>query len=134
MKNINEEDILRILAKSWNNLNIQSLIEVLDRNIIYQSQWVPNPIIGKSALHKHLEVKYSAIKKDLHKGKMFVIAEMAYFPNLNNKPCLIITQSIGRITRQVSVLISVENGLIKRINVCYDPTPMLAIFTGEIPK
>ena len=118
MKNINEEDILRILAKSWNNLNIQNLIEVLDRNIIYQSQWVPNPIIGKSALHKHLEVKYTAIKKDLHKGKMFVIAEMAYFPNLKDKPCLIITQKTGRITRQVSVLISIENGLIKRINVC----------------
>ncbi|MBK9396942.1 MAG: hypothetical protein IPN55_06790 [Saprospiraceae bacterium] len=40
----------------------------------------------------------------------------------------------GSITRQVSVLISIDNGLIKRINVCYDPHPMLAIFTGEIPK
>ncbi|MBK9553059.1 MAG: hypothetical protein IPO45_12915 [Saprospiraceae bacterium] len=63
MKNINEEDILRILAKSWNNLNIQNLIEVLHRNIIYQSQWVPTPIIGKLHYIKHLELKYTAIKK-----------------------------------------------------------------------
>ncbi|MBK8747313.1 MAG: hypothetical protein KBF92_00935 [Bacteroidia bacterium] len=134
MKNLTEQEILRILARSWNTLSIPILEEVLHTNIIYQSQWVSTPIIGKKELILHLDSKYREIQRDRFRSNMYVVAEMAYFPKLNNKPCLIITQKTGSITRQVSVLISIDNGLIKRINVCYDPHPMLAIFTGEIPK
>ncbi len=134
MNNLTEEDLLRILARSWNNLKVSLLEDILDTHIIYQSQWVKNPIVGKKEVFNHLTSKYAEIQKYLQFQKMVIIAEMAYFPRLENKPCLIITQKSLKFSHQTTVLISCHNGLLKRINVCFEPHPMLAIFTGETPK
>lgn len=45
-----ETETLRLLAKSWNNLDTRHIEEVLSENFIYESQWVLMPINPDSAI------------------------------------------------------------------------------------
>lgn len=65
---------------------------------------------------------------------MVVTAEIAFQPSLNNRPCIVLIQTTVEETRQVSILIEIQEKKIKRINLCFIPDPREAELTGEFPK
>ena len=128
-----EIETLRQLAKSWNNLDTSFIESQLDHDVIYESQWVLTPIEGRSAFLTYLESKFAAIKTAMQLQAMTVMAEIALHPSLQNRPCIVLTQSTAEGIRQVVVLVKIEANKIKRIDVCFIPDPKEAELTGEFP-
>ncbi len=135
MKNYEIEN-LRLLAKSWNNLDASLLEGLLTQDFIYESQWVLSPLVGKDKFLNYLYSKFRAIKSAMHTQIIIVCAEMAFhkYPTVKEKPCLVLTQITIVEMRQVSVLIQTKVEKIKRIDMCFIPDPSEAILTGDIPK
>jgi hypothetical protein len=133
MKNY-EIELLRYLAKSWNNLDVSFIEEILADDLVYESQWVLNPVVGKQQFLFYLNAKFSAIKKARDSQIMTVSAEMAFHKDIFERPCLILSQITNECVHQVSVLIELVGNKMKRIDVCFIPDPTDAILTGEIPK
>jgi hypothetical protein len=129
-----EKDFLKLLAKSWNNLDTQFIENELSEDIIYESQWVLTPIEGKKTLLPYLQSKFLAIKNVMQTNLMIVTAELANCPTIQNRPCIILTQVTQNGITQVSVLIKIQENKISRIDVCFIPDPKEATLTGEFPK
>ncbi|MCC6448331.1 MAG: hypothetical protein IT215_06580 [Chitinophagaceae bacterium] len=129
-----EIELLRYLAKSWNNLDVSFIEEILTDDFIYESQWVLNPLVGKQQFLSYLNAKFSAIKKVRNTQVMTVSAEMAFHKDISERPCLILSQITNSGIRQVSVLVESVGNKLKRIDVCFIPDPSKALLTGEIPK
>ena len=133
MKNQETQTLIQ-LARSWNNLDTSFIETVLADDFIYESQWVLTPIEGKKLFLSYLNLKFQAIKSAMLKELMTVTAELALHPSMQNKPCIVLTQITGEGIRQVSLLIKMQQGKIKRIDVCFIPDPTEAELTGEFPK
>src|SRR5690554_6830110 len=129
-----ELENLRKLARSWNNLDISFIQKELNDDFIFESQWVLSPIKGEVEFLSYLQSKFAAIKDSMRSPTMVVTAEIAFQPSLNNRPCIVLTQTTLEETRQVSILIEIQEKKIKRIDVCFIPDPREAELTGEIPK
>ncbi len=129
-----ETQTLIQLARSWNNLDTSFIETVLADDFIYESQWVLTPIEGKKLFLSYLNSKFQAIKSAMLKELMTVTAELALHPSMQNKPCIVLTQITGGGIRQVSLLIKMQLGKIKRIDVCFIPDPTEAELTGEFPQ
>lgn len=129
-----ETNILRQLAKSWNNLDTSFIENKLADDFIYESQWVFTPIEGKGNFLSYLHSKFTSIKNAMRSKKMTVTAELALHPSMQNRPCIILTQITSEGIRRVSVLINVQGEKIRRIDVCFIPDPTEAKLTGEFPK
>lgn len=129
----NETEKLRLLARCWNNLDISFIENELSQHIVYNSQWVLTPIMGKEKLLDYLYAKFSAINSARLSGPMFVKAEIGVIPSLQEKPCIVLSQSSTEYNRQVTILIEVQDDLIIRIEICFIPTPEEVELTGDIP-
>ena len=129
-----ETEFLRQLARSWNNLDTTFIEPILANNFTYKSQWVLVPIEGKKLFLSYLHSKFEAIKSEMQKEPMTITAEIAFHPDMQNKPCIVLTQITGEIIIQVSLLIKIEQKKIKNIDVCFIPDPTEAELTGEFPK
>ena len=129
-----ELETLKKLAKSWNNLDTSFIENELADDIVYESQWVLIPIEGKVEFLSYFKSKFSAIKSSLQSNIMIVNADIALQPSLNNRPCIVLTQITSEETRQVTVLLEIQNLKIKRIDVCFIPDPKQALLIGEFPK
>lgn len=128
------KELLRKLAKSWNNLDISFIEKELADDFIYESQWVLTPIEGKRGFLSYLHSKFTAIKTAMQLQTMTVTAEIALHPSIQNRPCIVLTQITQEGIRQVSVLVKIQAKKIKRIDVCFIPDPSEAELTGEFPK
>lgn len=133
MKNY-EIELLRYLAKSWNNLDVCFIEDALTDDFIYESQWVIAPLVGKQQFLSYLDAKFNAIKKARNSQIMTISAEIAFHKDISERPCLILSQITNDGIRQASVLIEPVGNKMKRIDVCFIPDPTDAILTGEIPK
>ena len=131
--NDQERESLRMLAKSWNNLDIRFIQDQLTEDVTYESQWVLKPIDGKQKFLTYLNSKFIAIKSAMESEPMVVKAEMAFLPTIKNRPCLVLTQTAKSETRKTTVLIEILIGKIKRIDMCFIPDPEEAELTGEFP-
>lgn len=129
-----ELENLRKLALSWNNLDINFIQNELMDDFIFESQWVLIPIKGKVEFLSYLQSKFATIKELMCSQAMAVTAEIAFQPSLNNRPCIVLTQTTVEETRQVSILIEIQEKKIKRIDLCFIPNPREAELTGELPK
>ena len=125
---------LRQLAKCWNNLDATFIKGFLTSDFVYASQWVLAPLNGSSNFQDYLCKKFDAIKTSMLSQVMSVSAEMAYCPELENRPCLVLTQITNESIRQVTVLIENRADKISRIEVCFIPEPSTTFLTGETPK
>ncbi len=132
MENTTQIEIghLRKYAQSWNNLDTKYIINELSDKIVYESQWVLIPVMGKSAFLEYLISKFKAIKNTAS-GQ--VKAEMAFLSSLSGKPCIVLSQKTHEVSRKVTVLIKIVESKVERIDVCFIPAPEEAILTGEIP-
>ncbi len=129
-----EIEILKKLAKSWNNLDTSFIENELADDLMYKSQWVLIPIEGKVDFLSYLKSKFTAIKQTMQSDTMIVTAEIAVQPSLKNKPCIVLKQISPDGITQVSILVEIKERKIKRIDVCFIPDPTEAHLTGEFPK
>ena len=132
---ITEEDLIKELAKAWNNLNVSFIENLLIDDFSYASQWVLEEMKGKDNYINFISTKFQKISESIDQKGDKIIAEIGYctqgFPN---KPCIVLTQISGNEKRLVTLLIETDNGLIKRIDMCAIPAPETAKLTGLIPK
>ncbi len=113
--NFQETEKLSLLARCWNNLDISFIENEFAEHIVYDSQWVLTPILGKEKLLDYLKAKFAAIKSVKLSDSMFVHAEIGVIPSLHGRPCIVLSQSSSGYNRQVTVLIEVQEELIIRI-------------------
>ena len=124
---------LKLVAKSWNNLDVSFIETILFDDFTYESQWVLKPIIGKESFLNYLNLKFQAIKEAKKSELISITAELTLHPSLKNKPGLVITQITERCVRQVSLLIKMHKNKICCMEVCFIPDPTEAILLEEYP-
>ncbi len=124
---------LKLVAKSWNNLDVSFIETILSDDFTYESQWVLMPITGKESFLNYLNLKFQAIKEVKKLELMSISAELTLHPSLTNKPGLVITQITEKYVRQVSLLIKMNGNKICSIEVCFIPDPTEAILLEEYP-
>lgn len=128
-----EMEYLELLAKSWNNLDISFIEPVLSDNVIYESQWVLTPMVGKESFLTYMKSKFDTIREAVLYENMIVFAEMANHPEADNRPCIVLSQSQEVVTRKATVLLKVQKERIIRIDVCFAPNPLSAKLSGIRP-
>lgn len=128
-----EIENLKLVAKSWNNLDVSFIEAILSNDFNYESQWVLMPITGKESFLNYLNLKFQAIKEAKKLGLMSITAELTLHPSLKNKPGLVITQITEKCVRQVSILIKMQENKICCIEVCFIPDPTEAILLEDYP-
>lgn len=132
MKNDNLFGVLEF-ARCWNNLDVTYISNILDKNCIYESQWVLLPLNGRDNIIKYLEAKFLHIKATWGSETMVISAEIATHPNIDNNPMIVLTQITKELTRKVSILIQTNENKITRIDICFIPDPLMANLTGNVP-
>jgi hypothetical protein len=129
-----EEDLVKELAKAWNNLNVSFIENLLIDDFRYASQWVVEEMKGKDNYINFISTKFQKIRESIAENGDKIIAEIGYctqgFPN---KPCIVLTQISGNEKSPATLLIETDNGLIKRIDMCAIPAPETVNLTGLIP-
>ena len=144
---LNSEDIelelVRIYAKSWNNLSFEILEPYLADDVEYSSQIVFASVVGKLAVSDHLADKMELIRDDLPVSKVY--AEVGICGNESGRrvqlfgsegrPCVLLAQGDISSTPLGLVLLETTGKLIKQIGICtVVPHPTSAIRTGEYPQ
>ncbi|WP_299061719.1 hypothetical protein [uncultured Polaribacter sp.] len=117
------------LAKTYNNLDIRYVENLLKANVIYESQNVLTPIEGKENLIDYLQNKFKIIKDTDN----LVFAEIGYLDTGKSKPCIILSQG-NKENKGALILIKTKDNLITRIDICtVAPHWSSAIRTNEYP-
>lgn len=129
-----EKHLLIQLAKTWNNLDISFIENLLAEDFIYESQWVFAPIQGNGNFLPYLKSKFLAIESAIKNSGMKVYAELASHPDLHNKECIVLTQSSVQETVSVLIVIEVRSEQISRIDICFIPNPETAKLSGIQPN
>ena len=78
------------------------------KSLIYESQWVIEPLTGQDKVLDYLEKKFETISKSQIKLK----AQIA-FPQNPDKNVLLVTQGDVKI----GIVLTLENGLVSRIDI-----------------
>jgi hypothetical protein len=129
-----EKEQLNNLAKSWNHLDTGFIENELAEDVVYESQWVFQPMLSKVKVLSHLSLKFKAIKVTMLSEVMVVSAELASLPFMGDRPCIVLTQMTVEGIRQAIVLVKIQDKAIRRIDICAIPNPSEAELTGEFPK
>ncbi len=126
----NEVQLLIEYAKSWNNLDVSYVKNILSDDFQYTSQWVFETMHGKDKYINYLERKFEVIKRTAS----LVQAQIGYYehyPLVGNKPCIVIEQKNNGKT---AILIEVNNGKIIKSSIVDIPNPEGAITLNYFPK
>ena len=129
-----EKQLLTQVAKSWNNLDVSFIENLLADDFTYESQWVFSPIRGKDNFLPYLKSKFQAFATAIKDSGMQVYAELAIHPDLKGKDCIVLTQITGQEVISVLIVIELINDLISRIDICFIPDPNTAILSGIQPN
>jgi len=129
-----EKYLLIQLAKSWNNLDVRFIENLLAEDFTYESQWVISPIRGKDNFLPYLKSKFQAIASEIKNGEMKVFAELANHPDLQGKDCIVLAQTTKTEILHVLIVIELHEELISRIDICFIPDPETATLTGNQPN
>jgi hypothetical protein len=122
-----ELKLLKQLELSWNKLNTDYIKTSLSDEIVYESQWVLIPIIGKAEVLMYLKNKFKTIKREMKSGITIIKAKIGYLPAMNKRPCIVLSQIISNKFNEVTILIEVKQSLISRIDLCFIPDPSKVI-------
>ena len=122
------EEALRAYAAMMNTLDASNLEPFLADDFHYASQWVFAEIESKSAYLEYIVPKLDAIQKS--GGAAW--AEMGWLDHEVPGPCVVMAQG-DKDNLLAVVLAKVEDGKIKRLDLCGAPSPHAARRTGEYP-
>lgn len=129
IKRLSVKDALRAYAKMINMFDVSALEPLLAEDFHYASQSVFHEIESKQEYMEYIVPKLQTIKH----SDTPVWAEMAALEQVYpGGPCVVVAQW-GRENLVATVLSTVENGEIKRIDMCIVPSPYSAKRTGEYP-
>jgi hypothetical protein len=119
-------EIVKEIAKGYNNLD-SSIIESLSSvDIIYESQWVINSINGSKQVFSYLAHKFKIIKK----SETEMYAEIAYF---GEEPCIVLAQN-SKANPVATLRITIENNKIVRLDICQIPHWKETVRTSDYPN
>ena len=123
------DDALRAYAAMMNTLDVSKLEPLLADDFHYASQWVFSEIESKPAYLEYIAVKLQTVKS----AESRVWAEMAWLDREFPGPCVVLAQ--GDRDNLVGVILAkVEDGKIKRLDLCGAPSPHSARRFGEYPQ
>lgn len=118
-----ELDLLRKVAKAYNNLDYTEIEAIASDNLVYESQEVLSSLNGKEKVIDHLKGKFETINET----ENFAYAEIGILGSQRNSnvqvwlapgsPCIILSQ--GSIENKLAlVFIKIENEKLSRIDIC----------------
>lgn len=119
---------LRAYATMMNTLDASCLEPLLADDFHYASQWVFAEIESKSAYLEYIVPKLDAIRK----SGAVAWAEMGWLDREFPGPCVVMAQG-DKDKLLAVVLAKVEDGKIKRLDLCGAPSPHSASRTGKYP-
>ena len=122
------EGALRAYAAMMNTLDASCLEPLLADDFHYASQWAFAEIESKSAYLEYIVPKLDAIRN----SGAAAWAEMGWLDREFPGPCVVMVQGDKNNLLAV-VLAKVEDGKIKRLDLCGAPSPHSARRTGEYP-
>jgi hypothetical protein len=129
-----EKQLLTQVAKSWNNLDVSFIENLLADDFTYESQWVFSPIRGKDNFLTYLKSKFQAFATAIKDSGIQVYAELAIHPDLKGRDCIVLTQTTAQEVISVLIVIELINDLISRIDICFIPDPNTATLSGIQPN
>jgi hypothetical protein len=106
------------LVIMFNNLDIEPITDLLSDNVIFTSDWVPSPIVGRKSVLNFLEEKLDTMLDCVEEGGCKYKARLIELENDYPNEYLVelaykVYSDHGRILMQVRV--NEENGLIESI-------------------
>ncbi len=128
MNTLTIEDALRAYAAMMNTGDVSMLEPLLAGDFRYASQWVFAEIESKGEYIEYIEPKLAAVKASGQR----VWAELGQLDSELPGPCVVLAQG-ERNNLVALVFAKVEDGQIKRLDLCGTPSPYSARRSGEYP-
>lgn len=125
---LSKEQALKAYATMMNTLDASFLEPLLAEDFHYASQWVLAEIESKSAYLEYIVPKLDAIRK----SGAAAWAEMGWLDRELPGPCVIMAQG-DKDNLLAVVLTKVEDGKIRRLDLCGAPSPHSARRSGIYP-
>ncbi|HMK55279.1 MAG TPA: hypothetical protein VK448_01425 [Dissulfurispiraceae bacterium] len=134
--------LITALGKTYNNLDVSYIEELLDEAVIYESQQVLCPLKGKEAVLNYLRKKFMTLRQT---PGAELIAEIGFMGSqerayikaafvAEGQPCLILSQG-GKDRKLAVALIEALRGKIRRVELCtVAPHWSQVKGTGEYPS
>ena len=105
-------DLLKIVAKAYNNLDYKKIETMASEDIVYESQDFFSALEGKKAVMNYLQPKFEKVKNSGHP----VFAEIGFIKD-QSRSCIIMSQ--GTVENKISVvLIEAREEKLSRIDIC----------------
>ncbi len=125
---LSKEKALRAYASMMNSGDVAHLEPLLAEDFHYASQWVFDEIESKQGYLAYITPKLNAVRQ----SGATVWAEMGWLEREIPGPCVVLAQG-SQDNLVALVLVRVENGLIKRLDMCGAPSPHSDHRTGDYP-
>ena len=122
-------DALRAYARMMHHLSADHLAPLLADDFHYASQWVFEELTSKQQYLDYIRPKLEAIKASGNR----VWAELAELQSYPGGPCLVMAQG-DKSNISATVLVEVAGSEIKRLDMCFVPSPHSARRSGEYPE
>ncbi len=126
------------IARAHNTLDASLYAPILADDVVYESQSVFSALEGKEKVLEYLAEKFETIRSYLPESRLF--AELGFHgsypmaPRTDWLPCIVVAQGDSEDV-SASVLLTISDGLIKRIDICtVVPSPDMAFRTGIYPE
>jgi hypothetical protein len=126
---LSKVDALRAYARMMHHLSADYLAPLLADDFHYASQWVFEEITSKQQYLDYIRPKLEAIKASGSR----VWAELGELLTYPGGPCLFMAQG-DKNNISATVLVEVIGSKIKRLDMCFVPSPQNARRTGEYPE
>ena len=122
-------DALRAYARMMHHLSADHLAPLLTDDFHYASQWVFEEITSKQQYLDYIRPKLEAIRESGDR----VWAELGELQSYPGGPCLVMAQG-DKNKISATVLVEVVGSKIKRLDMCFVPSPHSARRSGEYPE
>lgn len=110
--------LLKQLSQCWNDFDATHLAPYLADDVIYESQWVFQSLIGKSAFMDYFLPKMEVLKETVKTEGNSISAKVIFLRRISSKPFILLKQILDGETYVVYVFITTEEDKIKRIDLC----------------
>lgn len=119
-------ELTTAIMQMWNETNVFHIQGKLHENCRYGSQWVLGDLEGELEIMAYLGGKMQTMKTSIANEETSVSAALAWHPNYDNTPCVILSQTKKGETTKVLIEIKTKDGLITDIDLCGVPRADLA--------
>lgn len=119
-------ELATAIMQMWNETNVFHIQGKLHEKCRYGSQWVLGDLEGELEIMAYLGGKMQTMKESIANKETSVSAALAWHPNYDNTPCVILSQTKNGETTKVLIEIKTKDGLITDIDMCGVPRADLA--------